>query len=1068
MTAIIVVLIMYAIGFFALWTYYLSPAAAGVKKKDENAVYIILLTAVSAIVHIICAVCYEGHSTDMNCFNAWSTMVFQDGMGNFYSSETFTDYPPGYMYVLYAIGAIRSVFSPSGGALWLLLKAPAIICDLITGVLIYKTAKKKFGDGISAAIAGAYLFNPAVILNSSLWGQVDSVYTLLVVLMLYLLTEGKTIKSYFVFAACIFVKPQAFIFTPLLLFGIIENVFLPKFDKEKFIRNLLCGLGAIAALFAAALPFGLTNVIHQYTETLASYPYLTVNAFNLWGALGQNWTDLSPAMSVINYFILAAVVAYAAYVFFKTKREGKYYFCGALLSFAVFMLSAKMHDRYAFPAMALLLMAFVYMSGARNYLLYALSVLSQFFNTAWVLFIYEQDINKYFKSPVIIAASIINMAIFAYFLVSAQKLYAENRNGAALSPAGTKKKTVNARAAASQAEKKKEMHFKRSAVHEKLGRFDYIVMAALMVVYGAVAFYNLGDTKAPQTFTDIGGSNAVEIDLGAEKEISEFKMYLGSYELSESRVLSITYCDETGADFETEEIESGAVFYWSEIPAEQTARYIRLSTNNEHLSIMELGIMGADGEYITPANVSNEELAPMFDEQDMIPERTSFMNSTYFDEIYHARTGYEFVHGLDVYEWTHPPLGKDLIALGIALFGMTPFGWRCVGTFFGVLMIPVIYIFARRFLKYKWAAALTAVLFTFDFMHFAQTRIATIDVYVTFFIMLMYYFMYKYCTMSFYDTPVKKTLVPLALCGISMGLAAASKWTGIYAGVGLAVIFFVSLYMRYREYLYAKKDPKGSTDGISHKHVIESFEDSARITIAWCCIFFVFVPLLIYGFSYVLYLRAPSSEGIKTIIDNQSAIFAYHSKTVVESTHPYSSKWYEWIVMTRPIWYYSGEISSTVKEGISSFGNPLVWWAGIPAFIMMIYMGIAQKSKKAWFLVIAYAIQIVFWIPVTRTTFIYHYFPCVPFIALMIGYCMTDIYDSTGSVRIFRLRAKNGSFAEMSGISKQTLVIICCCVYAAAAVAMFAAFYPVLSGAPCSVDYGEHLKWFDTWVLLAT
>ena len=54
-------------------------------------------------------------------------------------------------------------------------------------------------------------------------------------------------------------------------------------------------------------------------------------------------------------------------------------------------------------------------------------------------------------------------------------------------------------------------------------------------------------------------------------------------------------------------------------------------------------------------------------------------------------------------------------------------------------------------------------------MHFTQTRIATIDVYITFFVIAMYYFMYSYCTMSFYDTPLYKTFVPLGLCGICMG-----------------------------------------------------------------------------------------------------------------------------------------------------------------------------------------------------------------------------------------------------------------------------------------------------------
>jgi len=48
------------------------------------------------------------------------------------------------------------------------------------------------------------------------------------------------------------------------------------------------------------------------------------------------------------------------------------------------------------------------------------------------------------------------------------------------------------------------------------------------------------------------------------------------------------------------------------------------------------------------------------------------------------------------YETTHPPLGKIFIALGILVFGMVPFGWRIVGTLFGVAMVPVMYMFGKR------------------------------------------------------------------------------------------------------------------------------------------------------------------------------------------------------------------------------------------------------------------------------------------------------------------------------------------------------------------------------------
>lgn len=88
-----------------------------------------------------------------------------------------------------------------------------------------------------------------------------------------------------------------------------------------------------------ALPFGISNVIDQYTTTMASYPYLTVNAFNLWGALGKNWEGLSSFTTVIGYVFLIAIVAYSVYVFFKSKNNAKYYFVGALLA---------VYDIYAF------------------------------------------------------------------------------------------------------------------------------------------------------------------------------------------------------------------------------------------------------------------------------------------------------------------------------------------------------------------------------------------------------------------------------------------------------------------------------------------------------------------------------------------------------------------------------------------------------------------------------------------------------------------------------------------------------------------------------------------------
>ena len=499
-----------------------------------------------------------------------------------------------------------------------------------------------------------------------------------------------------------------------------------------------------------------------------------------------------------------------------------------------------------------------------------------------------------------------------------------------------------------------------------------------------------------------------------------------------------------------------------------TTRYLRLSLTDNDASLIELVFLDANGNITRPLNA--DAYPTLFDESGLYPERYSFRNSMYFDEIYHARTAYEFLHGLPTYENTHPPLGKIFIALGVAIFGMNPFGWRIMGTLFGIAMLPFIYLLGKKMTRNTPAAALACFLFAFDFMHFTQTRIATIDVYITFFVIAMYYFMYYYCSMSFYDTPLYKTFVPLGLCGICMGLGIASKWTGIYAGCGLALLFFAHLLRRYREYLYAKAHPGKSTNGMEHQQIVKRFPDYTVKTIDFCLTFFVLVPAVIYLLSYLPFVDNSHPGLFDRMLTNQTSMFNYHSG--LEATHPYSSSWYQWPTMVRPIWYYSGYLTDAVKEGISAFGNPVVWWIGILAFIYILYLLIRNNAflcsltghtqtecstdtattlshreyAAAAFLAVGYLAQYLPWFFVTRITFIYHYFPSVPFVVLMIVYSLMQ---------------------WKKHMSDRTFIIVCCA-YAAVAFALFLLFYPVLSGQPVDVDFViKYLRWRDTWVLIS-
>lgn len=102
------------------------------------------------------------------------------------------------------------------------------------------------------------------------------------------------------------------------------------------------------------------------------------------------------------------------------------------------------------------------------------------------------------------------------------------------------------------------------------------------------------------------------------------------------------------------------------------------------------------------------------------------------------------------------------------------------------------------------------------------------------------------------------------------------------------------------------------------------------------------IPVVIYLLSYLPFVNTAHPGLLDRMLANQTSMFNYHSG--LEATHPYSSSWYEWPTMVRPIWYYSGYVTDAIKEGISAFGNPVVWWIGIPAFIYILYLLIRNNA----------------------------------------------------------------------------------------------------------------------------
>ena len=1017
-----------------------------VKKKNVTCKNFILLALIALVVRLILSAFYRGFDTDVNCFIGWSNIVFEGGIGNFYLSDTFHDYPPGYMYVLWVIGALRSLLNITSYDSFIavaLVKLPAMLCDIIMGYLVYKISSEKLSEYKSLLCSMLFLFNPAILINSSMWGQVDSVLGVFVLLTIYFVYKKKMPLAYISFCAGFLIKPQMGFIGPVLLLAIIEHVFMNKFTWKKFWYNLSTGIGSIVLLILAALPFGLEQVIAQYADTMASYTYASVNAYNFWTMLGKNWIQQSEKFiglsmqtwgTVFIVFVYAFILAFWLLSWKKKKNDRtKYFFMGAFAIIGIFTMSVRMHERYMFPAIALLLAYYAVKPRKQSLWLYLIMSAVHFVNVVHVLVWYDPKNFDWNDSVSAIVGGIMVIA-FAYMIyLSFTFLKDESKEYVPLETTGiikvkTEKKDVNT----------KGMFVSKPMA--KICKVDILIMLIITFIYSCIALYNLGDMEAPQSGWTASAENEQYVfEFDEPVSIQKIWYYLGNYH---NPHFDFEILNENGEWIKViEDFEMSSVFNWSEKEFSDTSATtsVRMTSLSSQASIWELTFVDTDGNYVTP---SNAEVCPeLFDEKELIPERESYLNGTYFDEIYHARTAYEFTEGLYSYEWTHPPLGKVFIMFGILIFGMVPFGWRIAGTVFGIIMLPCLYVFAKKLFKKTWVATVAMLLFAFDFMHFAQTRIATIDVFVTLFIILMYYFMYLYINRSYYDRKFSKVMIPLGLSGLFMGFGVASKWTGCYAGVGLAIIFFADLYKRYKEYKYALSRSGEKTNGISHKTVIKEFPKRTKQTILLCCVFFIVIPAIIYVLSYIPFVSSSGNNLIERVLQNQKNMYNYHADLVSE--HPFSSHWYQWPFMTRPIWYYSHKVDDVISEGISSFGNPFVWWAGIPAFLYMIYAAVKDSDKKAMFLGLGYLAQYLPWFFVTRTTYIYHYFPSVPFVVLMVTYALYKF-------------ARNSKKRRYWVYGYVALVIIA-----------FIMFYPVLSGYPVDRNYViTWLKWFESWVLI--
>ncbi len=998
-------------------------------------------SCLAIIIRLILSLVFVGHTTDINCFMAWGNAVYSNGPSQFYTSGMFADYPPLYMLVCGGLSGLANFlhFGYGSAGYVFLFKLPATVADIICGLLIYRlSVKQNISRPFSFVLASLFLFNPATMFVSGAWGQIDSILSLGILSVLLVLPKNRIVAGV-LYGLTVLLKPQALMFGPLIALLYFLDVYddcLPK----RILLAFLSALSAVVVIFIVSLPFkGSQNylwIVDKYASTAGSYQYASIEAFNFPALVGGNWKPVDSLFLGISFktwgiVSIALSIVFSFFVLIRGYKNHKSapYIASSMLIAMIFSFGHYMHERYLFPVLLLLLVGYIYERDRRLLLIFIFYTVCISFNAYSAMYIVDhQSARTGLYEVMTFLGSAAEVATTLYLIVISIQILVLNKVVGHQEMQQRKSLIRENKATASELEPD-------ATTKPVFTKKDYIALGSLILVYAVVSILNLGTLHAPETFweTETLGET-IHVMFPENVHLSGFRVY--SNIGNNGSVLVVT--EDGGQAFYEQKYDD--MFRWSDVDLDSVTHSAEITLYSGSVKINEIAFYDSDDNLVPIELVGPKgNQAFLFDEQNTVVSMPSYFNGMYFDELYHGRTAYEHLHNLTPYENSHPPLGKLFIMLGIICFGMTPFGWRIAGTLFGIGMIPIMYLFGKRMFKNRWDYSFVmSFLFAFDFMHFTQTRIATIDVYAVFFILLMFYYMYQYICMNFFVNNLRQTLKPLALSGVFFGLGAASKWISFYAGAGLAVLFFHSILKRFLEYRRATH----SADPVLKRRVAV-FWHHLLITLVWCVLFFILIPFLIYFLSYIPYFRYEAGEygmyslkdAFETFFRYQKFMFDYHSK--LTATHPYQSSFWQWPFTMKPMWYYFGGIVNNTISTLSASGNPFVWWiCSIGAIALFIFRLSGKTGKDACnriFLVGTLANYLP-WFAVTRCTFIYHFFATVPFILM---------------ATVFLLYLIENKYSRLSWVKW---------VWIALALASFILLYPGLSGLRIPLPWASILK----------
>jgi hypothetical protein len=357
-----------------------SPLAAPASLMNFNVrVPVLIPLLLAGLVLRLALASIHGFGIDMGTFQSWAGSLAHDGPWKFYQDGKFTDYAPGYMYVLLLIGEMDKILHFSNDQWEYVLKIPSIVADLGGAYLLYRML-----DGQKAAVqlvsTAIYIFFPCALLVGAVWGQVDSILAFFLLLTVHFIGKDRPVAGAVAYTIGFLVKPQAIAALPFLAVWIIrkhpiklrsgETPQVPRVLVECVVVPLVLTLILVTPFFELQ-PWKLIHQLYNATN-VPNYRVNSFWAYNFWntgglfkmgfkcdlaGACPDASGGTAPATTFLgistrfwSVFMLATALV-SIIVLLRNARDTGYLALGTALStLAFYLLLTRMHERYVFPA----------------------------------------------------------------------------------------------------------------------------------------------------------------------------------------------------------------------------------------------------------------------------------------------------------------------------------------------------------------------------------------------------------------------------------------------------------------------------------------------------------------------------------------------------------------------------------------------------------------------------------------------------------------------------------------------------------------------------------------------